>query len=120
MTELRKEFNWVKRLGQGHYVEPNSSITHCGKPTLGNNYAGDIEVTMPCAECIEVEESFAEVEPLEPCVLCRNWIPNPIVLHGMNPWPLSDYGKCCRECNKKVLVARLAWNATAKLLQEER
>lgn len=107
MTDQMRPFNWVKRLGQGHYVEPNSSVTHCGKPALGNNYADAIEVTMPCAECIEVEESLAEPEPLERCVLCSNYIPHPAVLHGMNPWPLATSGKCCRECNKEVLAARV-------------
>lgn len=38
------------------------------------------------------------------CVLCgrhcTGW--------GNNPWPLSDRGQCCDECNLRVIEARIA------------
>ncbi len=55
----------------------------------------------------ELETPFFEPTQRERCVLCENYIPHPAVLHGMNPWPLATSGKCCRECNKKVISARV-------------
>ena len=37
------------------------------------------------------------------CVLCKK----KFVGWGNNPAPLSKSGKCCDECNVKVIVARL-------------
>lgn len=45
------KYNWVKRLGQGH-IAGEDHRTLCGKPMLGNNYAGHIDVKYPCQECI--------------------------------------------------------------------
>jgi hypothetical protein len=27
--------------------------------------------------------------------------------YGNNPWPIKDHGKCCNECNEKVIKARI-------------
>ena len=45
--------HWVKRLGQHHLSQDNASVTLCGKPMLGNNYAGHIPQNelKPCKEC---------------------------------------------------------------------
>ena len=37
-----KYFNWVKRIRQAHLSGP-ASVTLCGMPMLGNNYARDYE-----------------------------------------------------------------------------
>lgn len=45
--------DWVKRLGQWHLANPNESVTRCGRPMLGNNYAGSIPVSDRgfCSDC---------------------------------------------------------------------
>ena len=50
-----KVFEWTKRLGQQHWSRPNSGVTLCGKPMLGNNYAISLakEDKVPCDECAE-------------------------------------------------------------------
>ena len=57
------EFNWVKRLGQGHYAGEGRT-TLCGKPMLGNNYAGHIPIKYPCAKCIAIKDDI-EIEKKE-------------------------------------------------------
>ena len=37
------------------------------------------------------------------CVLCRG----PIEGYGHNPAPVRDEGRCCDDCNHKVVGARL-------------
>lgn len=38
------------------------------------------------------------------CILCDGEITN----YGNNPWPLTENGRCCDECNAhKVIPARL-------------
>ena len=41
------------------------------------------------------------------CVICgarcTGW--------GNNPWPISNEGECCDECNMKVIEARIARRA---------
>ena len=48
-------FEWTKRLGQQHWSRPNSGVTLCGKPMLGNNYAIGLakEDKVPCDKCTE-------------------------------------------------------------------
>ena len=46
-------FNWVKRLGQWHIAEKDSSKTLCGCPMLGNNYSKHIPIHArdKCVRC---------------------------------------------------------------------
>lgn len=37
-----KTSDWVKRLGQWHLSRSGESVTICGHPMLGNNYAKEI------------------------------------------------------------------------------
>jgi len=39
------------------------------------------------------------------CVLCLHPITEQF---GNNPWPLSEKGRCCDDCNQLVILARLA------------
>ncbi len=36
------------------------------------------------------------------CVICGKQITG----YGNNPWPLADSGRCCDNCNGKVITAR--------------
>ena len=38
------------------------------------------------------------------CIICGKGIAG----FGNNPWPLADSGKCCDQCNMKVIEARLS------------
>lgn len=46
-------FDWVKKLGQWHLLEPYETVTRCGKPLLGNNYDRVIPESdrFKCPEC---------------------------------------------------------------------
>jgi hypothetical protein len=48
--------DWVKRLGQHHYVEWAESTCLCGQPCLGNNYSRTIprERWIDCPGCMRV------------------------------------------------------------------
>jgi len=48
------------------------------------------------------KDTYEELED-EICVLCCSVITD----HGHNPNPLSNFGKCCINCNVKVMQARL-------------
>jgi hypothetical protein len=37
------------------------------------------------------------------CVICGKKFEG----YGNNPWPLSNKGYCCNECNNKVIAQRL-------------
>lgn len=49
-------YEWTKRLGQQHWSRPNESVTLCGMPMLGNNYANYLtqDQKKPCSRCIDV------------------------------------------------------------------
>lgn len=38
------------------------------------------------------------------CCMCGKELKN----FGNNPYPISDEGRCCDECNNKVIMARIA------------
>lgn len=38
------------------------------------------------------------------CVLCLGVFFG----YGNNPWPLAETGRCCDDCNRRVVEARLA------------
>jgi hypothetical protein len=38
------------------------------------------------------------------CCICNNEFEG----FGNNPWPLKRYGRCCDECNMKVIEARIS------------
>jgi len=48
-------YEWVKRLGQQHWSIAGSSVTMCGMPMLGNNYAKHLgnNNKKPCKDCQE-------------------------------------------------------------------
>ena len=62
-------YEYIKRLGQQHFAEDNASVTLCGKPMLGNNYAGKLEYIVgevtPCAECQEVIKQGGEMTDMK-------------------------------------------------------
>jgi len=51
------------------------------------------------------------------CVLCGTKIKG----YGNNPWPLSNEGECCRNCNDtKVIPARIREHASHQCIFEKR
>lgn len=52
----------------------------------------------------------ATLPPVEPCVLCGE----PIDGYGHNPAPLSHEGRCCDDCNMKVIVVRFRHSLLSK------
>ena len=40
------------------------------------------------------------------CVVCCEPIPEPVVLHGHNPYPLHDKGFACRTCNLEYILPK--------------
>ena len=54
------------------------------------------------------------------CVICGKEISNPygFTLVGNNPYPVSDHGRCCDDCNmQRVIPARYAIIAEDKPAQ---
>ena len=36
--------------------------------------------------------------------------------YGNNPWPLKEKGRCCDECNKKVIEQRIQYHEIKKIV----
>ena len=73
-------------------------------------------------EDLNIEKSASSDRDGFKCVLCgkysKGWGANK--QHGNNPWPLSDEGDCCDNCNReKVIPARLA-EMENKILRENK
>lgn len=56
--------DWVKRLGQWHYVKWADSSTLCGQHCLGNNYSKQIPIYKrePCLECHRIAKEQGLLE----------------------------------------------------------
>ena len=37
------------------------------------------------------------------CCICNTWI----ISYGHNPCPMKERGRCCRDCNRKVIEERI-------------
>ncbi|MCR5491947.1 MAG: hypothetical protein K6F32_07465 [Bacilli bacterium] len=52
---------------------------------------------------MELKESNKQGKPSYTCCLCHRRF----IGHGNNPDPLATEGRCCDECNRKVIEARI-------------
>ena len=48
------------------------------------------------------------------CILCNNYYRG----YGNNPWPLSNQGRCCDQCNHTVIIARIKMSDVTSTAQK--